>query len=38
MDELRLWSRQGKRDFSLLQNFQTGSDVHPAAYSMGDKG
>jgi hypothetical protein len=24
-------------NFSLLQNFQTGSDAHPAAYSMGDR-
>jgi len=33
-----VFSPQGTRDFSLLQNFQTGSDAHPAAYSMCDRG
>jgi len=28
----------GSRDFSLLQNFQTGSRIHPAFFSMGDEG
>ena len=31
-DELYFISWQGTLDFSLLQNFQTVSDVHPAAY------
>jgi len=36
-DELCLCSLQGRRDFSLLQYFQAGSDAHPDAYSFGDK-
>jgi len=36
-DELWLCSRQGRRDFSLLQNFEKASDAHPTAYSIGEK-
>ena len=28
-------SRHAQRDFSLLQNVQTGSGAHPASHSMG---
>jgi hypothetical protein len=33
---VHIWA--GSRDFSLLQNFQTGSGVHQAFFSVGDEG